>query len=78
MEEMLLKEAMANGIWTLLAVTLLVYTIRTSDKREEKLMVHLDKTNESHKQIAESMEKIEKRMEDGFNKVWERIDNFNG
>lgn len=76
MSETLIREAAANGIWTLLAVALLIYTIKTSDAREERLMKHLDKTNESHQQIAESMQKIEERMDQGFNDVWSRIDNL--
>lgn len=76
MEQALIREAAANGIWTLLAVALLIYTIRTSDKREERLMEHLDKTNESHKQIASSMQNLENRMEDGFNAVWARLDKY--
>lgn len=84
MSETLIAEAAASGIWTLLAVALLIYTIKTSDEREKKLMDHLDKTNESHKEITESnrqmaksMAKLENRMDEGFNKVWERIDQKN-
>ena len=94
MSEALIKEAAANGIWTLLAILLLLYVIKTGDIREErmikenkerereskireeKLMDHLNKTNESHEKIATSMENLENRMEDGFNKVWERIDKY--
>ena len=78
MSDLLLEQAMANGIWSMLAVALLVYTIKTSDMREEKLMEYLDKTNDAHQQIADSMNKLENRMDEGFSKVWERIDKYEG
>lgn len=99
MSEQLIAEAAKNGIWTLLAVALLIYTIKSNHEREEriikgnhereresairenKLMDHLDRTNESHKeitesnrQLAESMKKLESKMDEGLSKVWERID----
>ncbi|WP_160198714.1 BhlA/UviB family holin-like peptide [Senegalia massiliensis] len=76
MENFILETAAASGLWALLAVALLLYTIKSSEKRENRLMKHLDKTNESHEKIAHSMEKLEDRMENGFNKVWDKINNL--
>lgn len=96
--EVLLEEAIGNGIWTLLSVVLLIYTIKSADKREERmlesktkmreqfdeltkantqrekeLMEHLKMTNQSHEKMANAMQKMEQRMDDGFNKVWARL-----
>ncbi|KON87327.1 hypothetical protein AF332_11150 [Sporosarcina globispora] len=54
-----------------------------SKERENKLMVHLEKSNETQERTSRTLEKIEgslhsleKRMDDGFNDVWEKIEKF--
>lgn len=46
---------------------------KDSMRREERLMAHLEKTNESHEKIAQSMENLEGQMKEGFSKVWAEI-----
>lgn len=52
-----------------------------SKERENKLMAHLEKSNETQERTSRTLEKIEgslhsleKRMDDGFNDVWEKIE----
>ncbi|MDT0160248.1 hypothetical protein [Bacillus sp. AG4(2022)] len=52
-----------------------------SKEREAKLMIHLEKSNETQEKTSRTLEKIEgsltsleKRMDEGFVDVWEKIE----
>lgn len=61
MSEALIKEAAANGIWTLLAIALLFYTINSNDKREERLIEeHKEREKESKEREDKLMDHLDK------------------
>lgn len=62
-EQVLINTLQGQGIWTVCSVLLVVFVIKDSKAREEKLMDHLDRTNEAHEKIAKSMDSLERRME---------------
>lgn len=49
-----------------------------STAREERLMNHLDKTTDTLQHIEQGLNKLEGKMDGGFEKVWERIDKIEG
>lgn len=51
-----------QGIWTVLSVTLIFYVIKDSRQREEKLMNHITRLDESQDRIVTRLEKIEEKI----------------
>lgn len=76
MEQVLISALQGQGIWTVCSVLLVVYVLRDSKAREEKLMTHLDKTNDAHEKIAKSMDSLERRMESV--EIYQRRGDING
>lgn len=80
--ENLLENIINQGPWAALAVW---YVIQKKDEdkkrdvitqlREDRLMTHLEKTNESHEKIVKSLEGLERRMEALENRIKSRIEN---
>lgn len=76
MEQVLINTLQGQGIWTVCSVLLVIYVLRDSKAREDKLMNHLDKTNEAHEKIAKSMDSLERRMENV--EIYQRRGDING
>lgn len=76
MEQVLINTLQGQGIWTVCSVLLVIYVLKDSKAREEKLMDHLDKTNEAHEKIAKSMDSLERRMENV--EIYQRRGDING
>lgn len=62
MEGMIVEALKGEGIWTILAVFLVIYVIKDSRGREEKLMEHITKLDCSQNKIVIRLEKIEEKM----------------
>lgn len=45
-----------------------------SKVREEKLMIHLEKTTETLSHIEQGLSNLEKKIDGGFQDVWEQIE----
>ena len=78
--EMLLQLVMGFGVLPGLFVWLLLHVLKEhkADKeesrhREEKLMAHLEKTNESHERIAKAMESLKYEFDRRMERVEDRV-----
>lgn len=62
--------ASSQFVWCILCIVLVIYTIKKSDSREEKLMKHLERSNDSQEKttialvgINENLTKLENRID---------------
>lgn len=59
------------------SITNLYETQKTeSNEREERLMIHLEKTTTTLQHIEVGLNKLETKIDGGFKEVWEQIDNI--
>lgn len=64
--------AMSQAVWSILCISLVIYTIKKSDSREEKLMKHLERSNESQEKTTTALVGINENL----TKLENRIDNI--
>ncbi len=75
MENQLLKIASEQGIWVLLAVFLLVYTLKKQEKRD---LVQTERENNYQKIIQELSQDLGvlNKIDNNLNNIEEKIDNI--
>lgn len=62
MESVLTTALEGQGIWAILAVCLIFYVLKDSKQREDKLMIHITRLDESQEKIVNRLEKIEEKI----------------
>ncbi|MCM3792514.1 BhlA/UviB family holin-like peptide [Priestia megaterium] len=72
MDATLMQEASKYGFFAVLFVGLLIYTMRKSDAREDRLLNHLDRTTETLQKIEQSISRIPV-MEESISNMQEEI-----
>lgn len=67
--------ATSQAVWAILCVLLTIYVMRRSEQRENKLMTHLERSNESQAQTATALEGINRSLSSLETRV-DRIEKF--
>lgn len=62
MEQILTNALSGQGIWCILFVFLLLYVIKTTSQREDRLMAHIDRLDDSQAKIVIRLDKIEDKI----------------
>lgn len=62
MADVLITALNGQSIWTILAVFLILYVIKDSRERENKLMTHIERLDDSQNKIVNRLEKIEEKI----------------
>ncbi|RIJ64099.1 BhlA/UviB family holin-like peptide [Rummeliibacillus sp. POC4] len=64
-----------QAVWAILCVLLTIYVMRRSEQRENKLMAHLERSNESQAKTATALEGINRSLSSLETRV-DRIEKF--
>ena len=67
--------ATSQAVWAILCVLLTIYVMRRSEQRENKLMDHLQRSNESQEKTAVALDGINKSLSSLEHRV-DRIEKF--
>lgn len=67
--------ATSQAVWAILCVLLTIYVMRRSENRENKLMSHLERSNESQEKTAIALEGINRSLTSLESRV-DRIEKF--
>jgi len=60
----LIKVAAQNGIWALMSVCLIIYTLKKNDGREKRLINTVEKNQEVIKNLSESLKCVDAISDD--------------
>lgn len=63
------KIATSQAVWAILCILLVIYVMRRNDKREEQLMNHLKRSNESQEKTAIALDGINRSLTSLENRV---------
>ena len=64
MEQEIIRLAASQGLWSVLFVALLFYVLRYNEKREERLMVCLERLTAQFEGISHDVGEIKNDLED--------------
>ncbi|RPJ97300.1 hypothetical protein CW357_01135 [Rummeliibacillus sp. TYF005] len=67
--------ATSQAVWAILCVLLTIYVMRRSEQRENKLMDHLQRSNESQEKTAVALDGINRSLSSLEHRV-DRIEKF--
>lgn len=64
--------ATSQAVWAILCIALVIYVMKRSEQRENRLMEHLERSNESQEKTAIALDGINKNL----TKLEIRVDNI--
>lgn len=67
--EIMMEVVKNNGVWASLFVFLLIYTLRQTEKREERIMNFLDEMSENFEKLSWNFERLSEDVEDIKRKI---------
>ncbi|MFJ8263308.1 BhlA/UviB family holin-like peptide [Rummeliibacillus sp. NPDC094406] len=64
--------ASSQTVWAILCIALVIYVMKRSEQRENRLMEHLERSNDSQEKTAIALDGINKNL----SKLESRVDNI--